>query len=86
MSKNIHAFISIIKLLYDIAWRATRTSTGYCADGVITFVIPFVNTLIIGSWFIRLSTKQIHNNRFYVRLEIVNLDSDAAAVIAQTRT
>lgn len=85
MSKNVRAFIAITRLLYDIAWRATRTVDGYCADGVITFFVPFVNTLIIGSWFVRLSTKQIHNNRFYVRLEIVNLNSDAATMIAKTR-
>lgn len=85
MSKNIQAFIHAAKLLYDIIWRATQSNEGYCADGVITFIIPLVNTLIIGSWFIRLSTRQIRNNKYYIRFEVINLNSDAAAVIAQTR-
>lgn len=85
MAKNVMAFMGAFKLMYQIVWLATHSPEGFCRDGVITFVVPFVNTLILGSWFIRLSTRQIHGNRFYFRLEIVNLDSAAAGALARVR-
>jgi hypothetical protein len=85
MSRNIAAFMKAFELAYKVIWNATRSPAGYYNDGVITFVLPFVNVLILGSWLIRFSTRRIHNNRFYFRLEIVNLDSDAAASLAAVR-
>jgi hypothetical protein len=85
MAKNIEAFMQAFRLLYRIIHQATQSPNGYCWDGAITFVMPFVNTLILGSWFIRLSTRRIHNNRFYVRFEVANLDSEAAAALARVR-